>query len=773
MEVSMENLKACNDVSTSVMKELSRFHASDFLLDTLFITKDGQVWAHSIVLSAVSPFLKSLFSSVQDMVDDVFSVHLPDVESGHLHILLHLLYTGSTFIFRPELDSVKTLTGLLKIISISVTMAKQEWKSRHDIGKTNVHVLENSEIFYSKNQVSDNTQNEAHSISDKVKIEKEKYKSYQPTESGKIQSMTFSFLNHAVKQTQNHATEIQLIKSSSSDLDKFTMREFANKELNPLFEDSAVTNDANVTDREDRSGHLKDIGLKYSHERNNVSELDDVETEMEEGETVKEIQVYVAGNGEVTALQVLRDEEDLMECVDQDLTKDYEGLDRLATQSNLSRQEHEGEDNLEDTPGELEYAVTQIASLNPDAPFVIGNEGVIGLISVTEAFENTQKPDFNDVSNPVVQGTETETLIRKCPLCLKSVLGLHALGRHMKTAHPKLFGPYECPVSHCKRSHEDGTKVLSHMTQQHSKQASTVAGGKQGQHSDTCEIKCIICNIAVSSEEILDKHCLRFHGFSCHDPLQSDKQVYLCTEKDCNQRFRTCRSFAAHVKQVHKQKPWLCDECGKRFDIKQNYQNHTLLHGPKRQYVCDLCSKSYATPRLLYSHRALHLGRRFPCDQCSFVGKSNANLRGHKISVHGERKFSCDTCDKKFAIGTNLREHMKIHTGETPFHCEICDMSYKRKHHLACHIRSRAHLEMMQNCSKLGITIPPELDPDHPTPSSANMPVEETVLAAGPNFETHIAEMDDEDESERVLIFQPCQDIEPYIIQESEEVVVV
>ena len=57
--------------------------------------------------------------------------------------------------------------------------------------------------------------------------------------------------------------------------------------------------------------------------------------------------------------------------------------------------------------------------------------------------------------------------------------------------------------------------------------------------------------------------------------------------------------------------------------------------------------------------------------------------------------------------------------------------------------------------------------------ASANMPVEETVLAAGPNFETLIAEMDDDDESERVLIFQPCQDIEPYIIEESEEVVVV
>jgi len=769
----MEKLRACSDISVSVMKELSRFHASEFLLDTLFITKDGQVWAHSIVLSAVSPFLKSLFNSVQDMVDDVFSVHLPDVESGHLHILLHLLYTGSTFIFRPELDSVKTLTGLLKLISISVTMAKQEWKSRHEIGKTSVNVLENGELFSNKNQLSDNIHDEAFN-SDKIKIEREKNKnSHQPStsEGSNIQSMTYSFFNHVVKPCQNYASEIQLIKNSSSDLDKFTMRELANKELNPLFEESAV-NDSNMTNmREDKSSYERNSDTELSSVNNTDATTDNIESEMEEVDTVKEIQVYVSGNGEVTSLQVLRDEEDLMECVDQDLTKEYQGLDRLATESNLCRAAN-GEDNLEGTPGELEFAVTQIASLNPDAPFVIGNEGVIGLISVTEAFENTQKPDFNDVSNPVVEGTETETLIRKCPLCLKSVLGLHALGRHMKTAHPKLFGPYECPVSHCKRAHEDGTKVLSHMTQQHSKQASNITGGKPAQHSvSNSEIKCTICNIAVSSEEILNKHCLRFHGFSWHDPLQSDKQVYLCTEKDCNQRFRTCRSFADHVKQVHKQKPWLCDECGKRFDIKQNYQNHTLLHGPKRQFVCDLCSKSYATPRLLYSHRALHLGRRFPCDQCSFVGRSNANLRGHKISVHGERKFSCNTCDKKFAIGTNLREHMKIHTGETPFHCEICDMSYKRKHHLACHIRSKAHLEMMQNCAKLGISIPPELDPDNPTPSSANMPVEETVLGAGPNFETHIAEMDEEDE--RVLIFQPCEEIEPYIIQESEEVVVI
>ena len=133
----------------------------------------------------------------------------------------------------------------------------------------------------------------------------------------------------------------------------------------------------------------------------------------------------------------------------------------------------------------------------------------------------------------------------------------------------------------------------------------------------------------------------------------------------------------------------MCDECGSRFEIKQTYQQHTLRHGKQKSFVCDLCNKSYATPRLLYSHRSLHLGRRFPCNLCSFVGRSSANLRGHKIHVHGERRFACKVCCKRFAISHNLAEHMRIHTGETPYTCEVCDMSYKRKHHLTCHIRSK------------------------------------------------------------------------------------
>jgi hypothetical protein len=113
-------------------------------------------------------------------------------------------------------------------------------------------------------------------------------------------------------------------------------------------------------------------------------------------------------------------------------------------------------------------------------------------------------------------------------------------------------------------------------------------------------------------------------------------------------------------------------------------------------------------------------------------------------------------------------------------------MSYKRKHHLTCHIRSKAHMGMILNCHKLGIQVPPELDPDEPSLGGANsrrinniiIPVlEDTGLMPAngcsggdsTNFETHITEIEAD---QQVLIFEPCEEIEPYIIQETEEVVV-
>ena len=90
------------------------------------------------------------------------------------------------------------------------------------------------------------------------------------------------------------------------------------------------------------------------------------------------------------------------------------------------------------------------------------NEGLGNLLSVAEAFEKSQKPDFNDVLSPILNGTDTEKiLVRSCVICEKKLLGRNAYGRHMKNVHSKIFGPYPCPD--CSKQFESGYLLMQHM----------------------------------------------------------------------------------------------------------------------------------------------------------------------------------------------------------------------------------------------------------------------------------------------------------------------
>ena len=94
---------------------------------------------------------------------------------------------------------------------------------------------------------------------------------------------------------------------------------------------------------------------------------------------------------------------------------------------------------------------------NTDSSERLGN-----LVSVAEAFEKSQKPDFNDVLNPILTGTDTErVLVRSCIICKKQLLGRNAYGRHMKNVHSKIFGPYPCPE--CSKDFETGYSLMQHM----------------------------------------------------------------------------------------------------------------------------------------------------------------------------------------------------------------------------------------------------------------------------------------------------------------------
>jgi uncharacterized C2H2 Zn-finger protein len=380
-------------------------------------------------------------------------------------------------------------------------------------------------------------------------------------------------------------------------------------------------------------------------------------------------------------------------------------------------------------------------------------EGLDGLISVAEAFERSQQPDFNDIASPVVDGTDTERLLVKvCVLCGKALLGRNALGRHLKNAHPKVFGPYPCPAEGCPKQLESGSKLLAHMALH----GGTAAGSSGGGQPARSLLACAQCDFSSTSALRLADHVKKVHSVasdsndsqggaataaksSTSSPSTAAPRLE-CNAEDakCRETFATALQFIHHMRSEHGLAPWRCEVCAKRFQDRQNYRFHAMSHGDRKNFTCDICTKSYNNPRQLYAHRALHLGRRFLCTQCGYKARSTANLRGHIKNRHELQLLSCDTCSRTFKSGSNLRSHMRIHTGEKPFACELCEVRFKRSHHLNSHLESKGHLEAMERARRDGLRIPVRLDPMR---RRRGRPVVEdgpVTLLAPTDFETEI-----------------------------------
>ena len=272
------------------------------------------------------------------------------------------------------------------------------------------------------------------------------------------------------------------------------------------------------------------------------------------------------------------------------------------------------------------------------------------LFSVAEAIEKSQQPEFHDVSSAVVplEGTDTQKLVRECFICKKQMLGRNALSRHLKNTHPKVFGPYNCPIETCGKVVESGEKMLAHMQQQHkSQRAQAIAAGER--------FHCDQCSIVYTTKSRLNFHLRTKHGRK----VGKFSPSYACTSGggECKEVFFTAKQFSDHMKNVHNLKPWGCKDCDKRFADKQNLQFHELTHKGTKSFVCDICNAAFGNPRQLFTHRALHLGRRFLCADCGYRARSAANLRGHVKTKHEGKGFECTLCHKRFSSNNNLKNH--------------------------------------------------------------------------------------------------------------------
>ena len=234
-------------------------------------------------------------------------------------------------------------------------------------------------------------------------------------------------------------------------------------------------------------------------------------------------------------------------------------------------------------------------------------------------------------------------------------------------------------------------------------------------------ICCQLCGKSNFSKSGLAKHLRRVHG----------KVKVVDCEAGCEAKFGTRSAMKRHVRNVHQDRKTLCNKCGESFkDI--NY--HIKSVHENVNFPCDQCNKKYLSKQGLDYH-IKHSHSDFKKSVCQFCAVEVTDVKNHiKLNHSGkvEKTIPCkdENCDKMFRTKQEARTHYnaghlnkkemcplcggwyknlythihQIHQAEKKHICDECGKAFGKKHDLKVHI-DRVHLLKRYVCPRCGKTI--------------------------------------------------------------------
>lgn len=129
---------------------------------------------------------------------------------------------------------------------------------------------------------------------------------------------------------------------------------------------------------------------------------------------------------------------------------------------------------------------------------------------------------------------------------------------------------------------------------------------------------------------------------SVYDPVTGvTKALISCDVPGCYQSFTTTGWLARHKAKMHPNlvedlgpSIFSCTQCGKDFNKMSKLTQHVKTHSPEShyRYPCDICGKKFTRPQHVNRHKLLHTG---------------------------ERPYACQTCDKAFTREDKLKHHLR------------------------------------------------------------------------------------------------------------------
>ena len=101
---------------------LFEFQKSGYLCDTLILTDDGQVKAHSAVLAAASPIFKQVLKSRDQPV--LHNIVLPGIPIVIVNIIIQFVYTGKIFVTQDKCCNLTKVMDAIRDLRIKLHITR-------------------------------------------------------------------------------------------------------------------------------------------------------------------------------------------------------------------------------------------------------------------------------------------------------------------------------------------------------------------------------------------------------------------------------------------------------------------------------------------------------------------------------------------------------------------------------------------------------------------------------------------------------------------------
>lgn len=383
------------------------------------------------------------------------------------------------------------------------------------------------------------------------------------------------------------------------------------KELERLFEGLLQENDSDLT--------IKRLNAYRAHFQlqSMISEdifKEEIQNDQKEEEEVYESLRYIE-------LDVDQDDHNDTEYVDSNLVQQDQTILKL-------------EELSQDVEIITEMEQSEVSLITQDEDYDIEGE------SYDEQFVEVVVSVQTSDNNSIVKTDVEKMFTFQCHLCShEEFTNMKLLSRHCREVHNAL-PMVKCCSDECESVLSTWRRLMIHKD-------------KHFPHDD--QIKCNECQKVYLSAARLERHMLshkvRFYCDQCGREFKEAKVL------------RTHE--LTHTVPLEERRNLFCthDGCDKRFSSKQALQNHIAMrHDQQVTNHCKVpgCGRSFFARKAYNSHmRGVHGERKFACDECNFKATTKSALSNHSVSHKvGEKRFKCDMCNASFLILRRLRNHM-------------------------------------------------------------------------------------------------------------------